>query len=120
MTFETIFKTIEDEHVLLTQAKSIKKQPTMSMRDFAANFNKIVSRIPTTDRSTVNNLKTFFPSVMPPNINYDLRRENSTDLADAQKKAIECEDDLISTGKWKKELQTKGSSNNTTSSKEMI
>ena len=36
------------------------------------------------------------------------------------RKAIECENDLIFVGKWKWELQTKGSSSNTTSSDEMI
>ena len=73
----------------------------MSMRDFAANFNKIVSRIPTTNRPTTGNLKTFLISVMPPNINYDLRREHPMDLANTQKKVIEFEDDLISARKWK-------------------
>ena len=71
------------------------------MRDFVASFNKIVNKIPTAARPTAGNLKTFFISVMPPDINYDLRRERPTDLDDAQKKAIECEDYLISTGKWK-------------------
>ena len=73
----------------------------MSMRDFIARFNKINSRIPTADRLVAGNLKTFFISAMPPDINYDLRRAHPTDLADAQKKAIEFEDDLISAGKWK-------------------
>ena len=119
-TFEARFKTIEDEHVLLTQLTSIKKKPTMSMRDFTASFNKIVNMIPIAARQTVGNLMTFFISVMPPDINYDLRRAHPTDLADAQKKAIESEDDLISTRKWKQELHTKGSSSSTTSSEEMI
>ena len=73
----------------------------MSMRDFAASFNKIVNRIPTIVRPTAGNLMTFFISVMNPNINYDLRRENPIDLANTQRKTIECEDDLISAGKWK-------------------
>lgn len=38
---------------------------------------------------------------MPPDINYDLRRSCPMDLENAQKKAIELEDDLISIGKWK-------------------
>ena len=71
------------------------------MRDFAAYFNKIVNRIPTTARIATSNLMTFFISVMPPNINYDLRRVQPTDLVDAQKKAIECQENLISIGKWK-------------------
>ena len=58
-------------------------------------------RIPTAAKPTAGNLKTFFISAMPPDVNDDLRRAVPTDLADAQKKAIECEDDLISAGKWK-------------------
>ena len=42
---------------------------------------------------------TLFISAMTPHINYDLRRAHPTDLADAQKKEIECEDDLIYVGK---------------------
>ena len=71
------------------------------MRDFTASFNKIVNRIPTAARPTAGNLMTFFKSEMPTDINYDLRRAHPIDLVDAQKKVIECEDDLISTGKWK-------------------
>ena len=71
--FETKFKIAEDEQVLLTQLTSIKKQPSLSMRDFVASFNKFFSRIPTVARPTAGNLKTFFISAMPPNINYDLR-----------------------------------------------
>ena len=73
----------------------------MSMRNFNATFNKITSRIPSSDKPIAGKLKTFFISVMPSDINYDLRREHSTDLADAQKKAVEFEDDLISVRKWK-------------------
>ena len=53
------------------------------MRDFVASFNKIVNRIPTVARPTTINLKTFFISAMPPDINYDLRRARPIDLADA-------------------------------------
>ena len=90
------------------------------MRDFVAKFNKINSRIRVVDRPTTGNLKNFFISAMVPDINYDLRRSHPTNLVDAQKKVIELEDDLISMGKWKRELQVKGSSSNTTSSDEMI
>lgn len=79
MNFETRFKMVEYEHVLLTQLTSIKKKLAMSMRDFVATFNNIASRIPTTDRSTAGNLKTFFISVMPLDINYDLRRSHPRD-----------------------------------------
>ena len=76
----------------------------MSMRDFNANFNKIVNRIPTAAKPTTGNLMTFFISLMPLDINYDLRRACPIDLAYAQNKAIEYEDALISARKWKKEL----------------
>ena len=82
----------------MTQLTSIKKQPTMSMRDFTASFNKIVNRIPTAARPIVGNLMNFFISAMPLDINHDLRREHPTDLDDTQKKEIECEEDLISMG----------------------
>lgn len=42
---------------------------------------------------------TFIISAMPPDINYDLRRAHPTNLENSQKKAIECEDDLIYVGK---------------------
>lgn len=118
--FEARFKTVEDEHALLTQLTSIKKKPAMSMRDFFTKFNKINSRIPTADKPTTGNVKTFFISAMPLDINYDLRRSHPINSIDAQKKAIELEDDLISVGKWKREFQVKGSSSNTISSDEMI
>ena len=57
---------------------------------------------------------------MLPNINYDLRRSHPINLIDVQRKEVEFEDDLISTEEWKRELQTKGSSNHTTSSDEII
>jgi hypothetical protein len=53
------------------------------MRDFVATFNKITSKIPTTDRPTVGNLKMFFISTITLHINYDLRRAHPIDLADA-------------------------------------
>ena len=97
--FEARFKTTEDGHVLLTPLASIKKQPNMSMRDFVASFKKITNRILIATRPTAGNLKTFFISVMSPEINYDLRRARPTDLVDAQRRAIECEDDIITAGK---------------------
>ena len=71
------------------------------MRYFLDNFNKITNRIPTMDRPTAGNLKTFIINTMPPNIHYDLRRSHPTNLADTKRKEIELEDDMISTRKWK-------------------
>ena len=68
---------------------------------FVANFNKTTNRIPTSDIPTIGNLKTFFISALPPNINYDLRRSRPINLADTQRKVVELEDDMISTRKWK-------------------
>lgn len=111
---------VEDEHILLTQLTSVKKKPAMSMMDFIATSNKTTSRIPIVDRLTISNLKTFFISVMPPNINYDLRKSHPIDLLDAQKNLIKFENDLILAENWKRGIQTKGSSSNTSSSDEMI
>ena len=83
MAFETMSKTALDEHLLLKKLTSIQKNPTMSMRDFIATFNKITSQIPTVDRPTIGNLKTLFISAIPQDINYDLRRSHPIDLADA-------------------------------------
>ena len=90
------------------------------MRDLVANFNKITNRIPTTDRPTMDNLKTFFISVMPPDINYDLRWSRPTNLGDAQRKFVELEDDMIFANIQKWEFQTKASNSGTTSSNEML
>ena len=78
---------------------SIKKKPTMSMRDFVANFNKTNILISTTNRHIVGNLKTFFIRLMPLDINYEIRRSHSTNLVGAQKKLVKLEDVLISTRK---------------------
>ena len=71
--FEAKFKTAKDEQIFLTQITSIKKLRNVSMRDFVASFNKITKRILVAARPTASNLKTFFISAMPPDINYDLR-----------------------------------------------
>lgn len=89
----------EDEHILLTQLMSIKKQHVVSMRDFVSTFNKITRRIPTADKPTTRNLKIFFISAMSSDINYDLRRSHPIDLVAIQRKFIEFVDDLISMGK---------------------
>lgn len=109
MAFKERFKMVEDEHVLLAELTSIKKQPSISMRDFVANFNKITNRILVVDRPTTVNLKIFFISVMPPNINFYLRRAHPVDLEAVQRMTMEIEDDMISVGRWKCEIQTKTS-----------
>lgn len=111
---------VEDEHTLLTQLISIKKQAFISTGDFVANFNKITNRIPVADRPTLGNLKTFFISVMPLDINYDLRRACLTDWEVVQRTTMELEDDMILVDRWKCEIQTKASSSGNTSLKEMI
>lgn len=78
--FEAFFKTTKDEHFLLAQSTSVKKQLSMNMRDFIANFNNLANRIPVDNRCMEGNLKTFFISAMPPDIKFDLRRYHPIDL----------------------------------------
>ena len=75
------------------------------MRYFVAKFNKIIHKIPAAKRPNVENRKSFFVNAMPPDINFHLRRNRVADVEAAQRLAIELEDDLLATGKWKKEMQ---------------
>lgn len=78
--FEAFFETTKDEHALLAQLTSVKKQPSMSIRDFVVGFNKIANRIPAINRPIMGNLKTFFISSMPLDINFYIRRSRPIDL----------------------------------------
>jgi len=82
------------------------------MRDFNAKFNKLIKRIPTASTPTVDNQKTFYINSMPPELSYQIRRANVADLQTAQTLAIEMEDDMIASGRWKKDLHI-GPSNST-------
>lgn len=112
--FEGRYKSTEDAHVLLLQLAQIKKEPSIPMRDFNEKFNKLIKRIPATSAPIGDNQKTFYISSMPPELGYLLRRANVATLQVTQTLAVEMEDDMIASGKWKKEYHT-GSSSNTTS-----
>ena len=53
---------------------------------------------------------------MPPNIAFPLKRDNPQMLVASQTLAIELEDDLIISGKWKKEVQIPNSKASASSS----
>lgn len=76
------------------------------MRDFVAKFDKIVHKIPTTQRPSDDNLKFLFINSMPSEIIFLIRRQRVQNLAAAETLAVELEDDLITAGKWKREVQT--------------
>ena len=89
------------------------------MRDFNAKFNKLIKRIPATSTPTIDNQKTFYISSMPPELGYRIRRANVVNLQVAQTLAVEMEDDMIASRKWKKEFHT-GSTSSTASTSTSI
>ena len=102
--FEARFKTPSDENSLLIQLTQLKKEMHERMREFVANFNKILERIPVNSRPNARNQKSFFLGAMPLDISFQMRRNVLADLATAQTMAIELEDDLIIVGKWRKDV----------------
>ena len=57
---------------------------------------------------------------MPPDIAFPLKRENPPTIAASQALAIELEDDLLISGKWKKEVQIPNSQASTSSSNDVL
>lgn len=74
------------------------------MREFMAQFNKIVNKISATKRPTMENQKYFFVNSMPSNVSFHLRREKVVDLDATKTLEIELEDDFTTVEKWR-ELQ---------------
>ena len=52
-SFEDRFKSSDDKDTLLLQLTQLKKEIHEPIRDFVANFNKIIHKIPTTKRPNV-------------------------------------------------------------------
>ena len=75
-SFEECYKITEDVQVLLFQLEHIKKEPLVSLWYFNARFNKLIKRIPATSAPTNDNNKFFYIISMPPNLGYQIRREN--------------------------------------------
>lgn len=103
--FEARFKVVEDEHSLLAQLAQLNKEITESMWDFVERFDKILYKIPANQKPSDGNLKCFFINSMPSEIGFLIRRQRVTDLNVAKTLAVELEDDLITAGKWKREVQ---------------
>ena len=72
------------------------------MIDFNGKFNKLIKTIPTTSAPIDDNKKTFYISSMSPNLGYQIKRENVANLQASQMLAMEMEDGMIASGKWKK------------------
>lgn len=100
--FEARFKVAEDKHSHLAQLAHLKKEILESMRDFVAKFDKIVHKIPVNQKPSDDNLKCFFINSMPSKIGFQIHKKRVATLRDVKTLAVELEDDLITTGKWKR------------------
>lgn len=86
------------------------------MKDFNARFNKVIKRILAMSAPKNDNKKNFYIISMPHSLGYQIRRENVVNLQADQTLAIEMEDDMIASGKWKREFQSRTMSNTTSTS----
>lgn len=102
--FKARFKVAEDEHSLLAQLSQLKKELPESMRDFVARFDEILYKIPVNQKPSDDNLKYFFINSMPSKISFLICRQRVVDLNAAKTLAVELEDELITVGKWKREV----------------
>ena len=66
--FEERYKSTEDAQTLFLELAQIKKETSVSMKDFNAKFNKLLKRIHVVSAPTDDNKKTFYISSMPPNL----------------------------------------------------
>ncbi|KAH9309611.1 hypothetical protein KI387_037522, partial [Taxus chinensis] len=101
--FESRFKPAEDVHALLAQISQIKKDPSEPMREFVARFNRLINKIPVNTRPVDQIQKCFFLNAQTPKVSYALRRANLGTLILDQELAVSVEDDLIMSGKLKRD-----------------
>ena len=86
----------------------MKKEMHEPMREFFAKFNRLIQRIPATSRPNEENQKILFFNVVPLDVSFHLIEDVVIDLAPTQRLAIQLEDALITTRKWRREVQTSG------------
>ncbi|KAH9296698.1 hypothetical protein KI387_044278 [Taxus chinensis] len=101
--FENHFKPAEDVHALLAQISQIKKDSQEPMREFVARFNRLINKIPPNTRPVDQIQKCFFLNAQSPEVSYALRRANLSTLVEDQTLAISVEDDLIMSGKLRRD-----------------
>ena len=106
ITFETRFKTLDNECSLLLQLSQLKKEMHEPMREFVEKFNRLIERILAASRPNGENQKIFFINAIPPNVYFHLIKDTVTNLATAQRLATQLEDAFITAGKWKIDVQT--------------
>lgn len=70
-----------------------------------AKFDKIVHKIHANQKPSDDNLKCFFINYMPSEINFLIHRQRVATLNDVKTLIVKLKDDLITTGKWKREVQ---------------
>lgn len=85
------------------------------MRDFVAKFDKIVHKILVNKKPLDDNLKCFFTNSMPSEIGFLIRKQRIANLGAAKTLAVELEDDLITAGKLKREVQIPNAQTSTSS-----
>lgn len=108
-TFESRFKSMDNEHTLFLRLTQFKKEVQEPMHDFVAKFNKILHKIPVVKRPNAENHKGFFMNAMPPDTNFHIRRYRVADIDAAQRLVVGLEDNLLDTGKWRREMQASSS-----------
>lgn len=98
----------------------MKKEIQVPMREFMARFNKGIHKIPVASRPNDENKKRFFLNALPLDVVFPLKRARPATLDVSQTLAIELEDDLITSGKWRKDVQTPSSQPSTSSSLDLV
>lgn len=112
--FERRFKTPENECSLFSKLSQMKNDMHEPMREFVAKFNRLVQRIPTASRPSVENQKSFFINVFLADISFHLIKDVCAGLGGAQRLAIQLEDAFINAGKWKREVHAPGTVSSST------
>ena len=105
---KTAFKSPKNDCSLLLQLSQIKKEMHEPMREFVAKFNRLIQRILTASRPNEENQKIFFVNAIPLDVSFHLIKDAVVDLVAAQRLAIQLEDALITTSKWRREVSTSG------------
>jgi hypothetical protein len=95
------FKPVEDSHQLLAQLSNSKIKKNEPMRKFVARFNHLVTRLThMLDISEGIFLRSFI-NVLPSKITFFLKSAHEIELLTAQERAIEIEDNMVTSRKMK-------------------
>ena len=84
------------------------------MREFVEKFNRLIQRIHVASRPYGDNKNIFFVNVVPLDVSFHLIKEVVANFAATQRLAIQLEDALITTGKWRSQVQSSRSASTST------